>query len=114
MFNKAFLTAVAERATKTFVQVIAAASGGSVINLIHLAWASELKLALGAALMSVLTSISSAKVSKTGGPSLVGEVIGAIEPIIQTTYTSSGTPTSAPQTLTVETKTVKTPKAPKK
>lgn len=89
MFKKEFLKAVAERAIKTFVQVIVVAAGGLYLNLITLDWATNLKLALGAALLSVLTSFGSSKIGNNG-PSLVGEIVDIAIPIVQKSFISAG------------------------
>lgn len=57
----AFWTAVGERAAKTFAQVelaaLTAASGP--VDIIHTDWLGVLSLGLGAAVLSVLTSLAS-------------------------------------------------------
>lgn len=99
MFKKEFLKAVAERAIKTFVQVIVVAAGGLYLNLITLDWATNLKLALGAALLSVLTSFGSSKIGNNG-PSLVGEIVDIAIPIVQKSFVTAGLASTATITAT--------------
>ncbi|MGQ4537925.1 holin [Dermabacteraceae bacterium P7074] len=70
--EKTFWVAVAERAVKTFAQALGALIGAGGIGLFEVDWAQALSVAGMAALVSVLTSLASAKVGLPG-PSLVGE-----------------------------------------
>ena len=70
MYNKKFLAAVAERAIKTFAQTFLALVGADTAGLFTIAAVDNLKVSLGAAILSVLSSIASSKVGDTT-PSLV-------------------------------------------
>jgi hypothetical protein len=72
MFDIDFLKATLERAVKTFIQTLLAVLGTDQIGLLDMDWVATLTLAGSAALLSVITSLSSAGVGKSG-PSLVGE-----------------------------------------
>lgn len=74
MFDKKFLEATAERAVKTFVQTFAALITAGSFDLISASALDAAQVSLGAALLSVLTSLGSAKIG-TYGPSLAGEEI---------------------------------------
>lgn len=74
MFEKKFLTATAERAIKTFVQVLLAIFGTSTAGVLEADLWAATQVALAATLLSVLMSFASAGVKKTG-PSLAGETI---------------------------------------
>lgn len=71
--TKKFLSAVAERAIKTFIQTFAAVSASA--NLFNGASTKDLVGVAGsAALLSVLTSLASSKVGPHG-PSLASETV---------------------------------------
>lgn len=72
MFTKAFALATAERAAKTFAQTLIATLGAGVINIVHVAWVTDLEVSAGATLLSVLTSVVTAKT--TGGNPSMGSV----------------------------------------
>ena len=74
MFEKKFLQATAERAVKTFVQVLLALFGTSTAGVLNADLGQSLKVALAATLLSVLMSFASAGV-RNQGPSLAGETI---------------------------------------
>ena len=75
--QKSFWTGTLERAVKTFLQaLIAALTLGSVagavgVDLRSLDWKSALWLAIGATVLSVLSSIASGPIGTTNSPSLV-------------------------------------------
>lgn len=76
MFSRLFWAAAAERAVKTAAQVIVAFAGADAVNAFSVDYERAAGLALGAAVVSVLTSIVSAPagpVEAKGTPSLVGE-----------------------------------------
>lgn len=80
MFTTAFWKATAERAVKTFAQGLLAAIGTGVTGLLDVAWGSALSFAGLAALLSVLTSLASARIGRRGGPSFGGlEVLEKLE-----------------------------------
>lgn len=72
MFDKKFLEATAERAIKTFVQTLLAVLGTDAAGVLTADLAVAAQVAASAALLSVLTSFSSAGAGKNG-PSLAGE-----------------------------------------
>lgn len=73
MFDIDFWKASAERALKTFVQVLIASFGTDQMGILDLPWETALSLAASAALLSILTSLGSANLGSKAGPSLVGE-----------------------------------------
>ena len=73
MFSIDFWKASAERALKTFIQVLLAGLGTAQVGVLDLAWEQSLSLAASAAVLSLLTSLGSANFGKSVGPSLVGE-----------------------------------------
>lgn len=73
MFDLDFWKASAERALKTFIQVLVAGLGTAQIGVLDLAWEQSLSLAASAAVLSLLTSLGSANLGSSAGPSLVGE-----------------------------------------
>lgn len=78
--EKAFWIATGERAAKTFCQALVALFVAGV-TILNLDWVQAVGVAGTAALVSVLTSIASAKVGSWEGPSLVSEglVVPAVE-----------------------------------
>ena len=70
MFTLLFWKAALERAVKTFAQTLVALLGANAVDVLHLDWMPLLSISVGAALVSVLTSIGSDWVSKDAGPSL--------------------------------------------
>jgi hypothetical protein len=80
MWNASFWKAAAERAVKTFVQTYfaIALAGDAVLNVYTFTWTGpELGIALGATLLSVVTSVLSA-MGGNPGPSLANESVAAI------------------------------------
>jgi len=73
LFDLDFWKASGERALKTFIQTLAAGLGTASIGILSLPWETALGLAASAAVLSLLTSLGSARVGKSVGPSLVGE-----------------------------------------
>lgn len=73
IFTLNFWKASAERAIKTFVQTLAAGLGTASIGILELPWESAFGLAASAAVLSLLTSVGSARLGSKVGPSLVGE-----------------------------------------
>ena len=67
-----FLAATAERAIKTFAQTLLALIGANQADILSVDNLAAVKVAGGAALLSVLTSFASSKIGVTG-PSLAGE-----------------------------------------
>ena len=62
MYNKKFLEDLAERAIKTFAQTFLALVGSDMAGIFTIATVDTLKVSLGAALLSVLSSIASTQV----------------------------------------------------
>lgn len=69
IWTKVFWKATAERAVKTAAQVAAVSIGGNVFNAWELDYGQLAGITLGGAILSVLTSIGSSKVTGDG-PSL--------------------------------------------
>lgn len=70
MWSVKFWKLAIERAVKTFAQSLLAVLGGGSLNLISVDAEAALGISVGAALLSVLTSLASAKFTD-GDPSLV-------------------------------------------
>lgn len=64
--------AVAERAIKTAAQVAVLTIGGDVVDAFDLDWKNIVGLALGGALLSILTSLASISLGGDHGPSIGG------------------------------------------
>jgi hypothetical protein len=62
MYNKKFLNDLAERAIKTFAQTFLALVGSDMAGIFTIATVDTLKVSIGAALLSVLSSIASTQV----------------------------------------------------
>lgn len=72
--SRKFIRATIERAAKTFCQTLVVFLGATAIDVFRINWGQVLGLSLGAALLSVLTSIGSRQVLGTpDSPSLVDE-----------------------------------------
>lgn len=69
MFKLSFWQAAGERAGKAFAQTLVLTLGAGRVDVMHVAWQTDLGLAAGAAVLSVLTSVGSTTVSGNG-PSL--------------------------------------------
>lgn len=67
-----FWIATAERAVKTFAQSLVALLGAGAVDVLATDWSQKMSVALGAAMISVLTSIASSGFGGAAGPSLVG------------------------------------------
>jgi hypothetical protein len=74
MFTGAFWKAAAERAIKTVAQVLLTFLGADVVNAFNVDYERAAGIAIGAAIISVLTSLISAGWGPAG-PSLAGETI---------------------------------------
>lgn len=72
MYDTKFLTAVFERAVKTFAQTLLATIGADSAGVLNATTVDAAKVAGGAALLSILTSFASSATGRPG-PSLVGE-----------------------------------------
>ena len=62
MYNKKFIEDLAERAIKTFAQTFLALVGSDMAGIFTIATVDTLKVSLGAAILSVLSSIASTHV----------------------------------------------------
>lgn len=71
-YDKDYFVATAERAFKTFFQVLLAVVGTDALGAITADWNQALAVAGMSALLSVVTSLASANFG-SAGPSLVGE-----------------------------------------
>ena len=71
MYNKKFLEDLAERAVKTFAQTFIALVGADVSGMFTIAVVDNLKVSIGAAILSALSSIASSKVGDPESPSLL-------------------------------------------
>jgi len=71
LFTNDFWLQTLERAIKTFAQTAVALIGAGVLNVLTTDWQQLLGVSLGAALLSVLTSVASAKAHGDDSPSLV-------------------------------------------
>jgi hypothetical protein len=71
MFSLYFWKATAERAVKSFAQSLVALLGAGQVGLLDVNWASALSIAGMALVLSVLSSIGSARFGVPQDPSLV-------------------------------------------
>jgi hypothetical protein len=71
MLNAFFWKCTLERAVKSFAQSLLAILGVGSVGVLDVAWLTALSTAGMAALLSVLTSVASARVGSEGDPSLV-------------------------------------------
>lgn len=73
VLSRAFWTEAADRAVKSAVQaVLLLWAGDAAFDILHADWRVMAGVAGSAAVLSVLTSIVSAPVGKTGTPSVLG------------------------------------------
>lgn len=71
IFTNDFWLQTGERAIKTVAQTALALVGAGVLNVLTADWEQILGVSLGAGLLSILTSVASAKVHDDDSPSLV-------------------------------------------
>ena len=96
LLTKVFWYATAERAVKTFAQTLVAVLSAGQLGLFEVAWAKAMSTAALGAVMSVLTSVGSARTAGDG-PSLGAEVTRpAAGAATATTGTAAGTTAPAP------------------
>ena len=69
MYNRKFLEDLAERAIKTFAQTFLALVGSDMAGIFTIATGDTLKVSLGAAVLSVLSSIASTQVGDSNSAS---------------------------------------------
>mgnify|MGYP002623186529 CR=1 FL=1 len=72
MLTLAFWKATAERAVRTFAQVLVGSLGLDTLGIIHANWSEGLALGAGAAVLAVLTAIATS--GGTEGPGLTETV----------------------------------------
>ena len=118
MYDTKFLTAVAERAIKTFAQTLLATIGADSAGVLDATTVDAAKVAAGATLLSILTSFASSATGRSG-PSLASETtdpdVEFILPTPVTTSTASKTTTNATAAkATVKVTPAKNPTAKKK
>lgn len=77
MWTRSWWQAAAERALKTVAQTLVALIGANAVDVTSLDWPSLLGIAATAGIVSVLTSVASARVGNEG-PSLADETL--VEP----------------------------------
>lgn len=118
MYDTKFLTAVAERAIKTFAQTLLATIGADSAGVLDATTVDAAKVAAGATLLSILTSFASSATGRSG-PSLASETtdpdVEFILPTPVTASTASKTTTNAAAAkATVKVTPAKNPTAKKK
>lgn len=72
--TKQFITDAAERAIKTFAQVLLAYFGADALDVLHADWGNALSVAAGAVVLSLLTSLLSLKLGVSGTASATDAV----------------------------------------
>jgi hypothetical protein len=73
MDSSTFWHSTAERALKTAAQVLVTFLGADLVDVFAVDWQRAAGVAVGAAVISVLTSVASAQVGEPNSPSLVAE-----------------------------------------
>lgn len=73
IFTLAFWIAASERAVKTAAQSALLVVGADQVNALTLDWANLGGFAAGGLVLSVLTSLVSARIGGDSGPSVIGE-----------------------------------------
>jgi hypothetical protein len=76
MKTKKFWEDASERAVRTFAQALLAILGAGAVNIMTVDWVQALSVAVGAAILSVLTSLASSNVGTKGTPSFLAEANG--------------------------------------
>ena len=82
MFRRAFWQAAAERAAKTAAQSALLVIGADQLNALQADWENVAGFALGGFVLSLLTSVASARVGGVG-PSLANEVTSPPAPMVK-------------------------------
>lgn len=78
--NSQFFKDAAERAIKTFAQTLLVYFGADALDVLNANWGNALSLALGAVVLSILTSLLSLKLGNSGTASLTHAVVLADDP----------------------------------
>lgn len=65
--KRSFWASAAERAIKTFAQATIATFGAKLVDVWHVDWTAALGVSLGAALLSLLTSVATGGAIATSG-----------------------------------------------
>jgi hypothetical protein len=73
--TKAFWVASFERALKTTAQTAVAMLAGASLNILTVDWLAVISVAAGSGVLSILTSIASARLGHENGPSLANEIV---------------------------------------
>lgn len=92
-----FWAGTVERALKTLVQGLIAVLGLGAFNLFSFDWKTVLGVGLGAAVLSVLTSLVSGPIGPQGSPSLVSEAPAGGPPSTHTAPAPPAAPPPAPE-----------------
>jgi hypothetical protein len=71
MYTAHFWKAASERAVKTVAQALVALIGAASLDVLTVDWSQAVSVALGAGLVSLLTSIGSVQLTHHDDPSLV-------------------------------------------
>lgn len=71
--TRAFWRAASERAIRTFAQTMLAMIGFAVFDVLAADWKQLIGVSMGAAVLSLLTSIVASEIGDKGTPSLVEE-----------------------------------------
>lgn len=75
--TRVFITDAAERAIKTFAQTLLAYFGADALDVLQANWPNALSVALGAVVLSALTSLLSLKLGNSGTASATDAVVPA-------------------------------------
>jgi Putative lactococcus lactis phage r1t holin len=81
LFSAYFWRSTAERAVKSFAQALLAVLGATQAGILDISWVPALSTAAMAGVLSVLTSIGSAKVGPPDDPSLIKPEAPANQPV---------------------------------
>lgn len=71
MFSSTFLAAAFERCLKSAAQTLLALWGAGQLDVVHVDFAHSASVAVGAAVLSLLTSVVSLPIGPDGSPSMV-------------------------------------------
>ena len=107
MFSSRFWKLSAERAVKTFAQVLASVLVAGGVGLLDANWLAALSTAAMAAVVSVLTSVGSLKIGPEDSPSIIADApvaaptppVPTASPTAPVTAVATPTPPAAPVPL---------------